>query len=159
FGPQFFIPAENVPDYPRLQMGGTSTVFVIVENRWKGMYRDEKKVQISYESTGSTTGVNKLLDGTYAIAFTHGPLSAEQRKKAQEKGGDVVHIPVLLCGVAPVYNVKELKGKPPLRLTGELLADIFLGKVKEWNDPALKAVNPGVELPATPITVVHREDS
>jgi phosphate transport system substrate-binding protein len=158
FAPQLFFREEKPPVYPQLQLGGTSTVFVIVENRWKGKYRDDKGVQISYESTGSMPGVTRVLDGTHAITFTHGPLSREQRQQAQEKGREVINIPVLLCGVATVYNLKELKGKAPLKLTGEVLADIFLGKIKVWNDPALKAVNPGVELPLTPIAVVHRED-
>jgi phosphate transport system substrate-binding protein len=160
FSPHFFNREEKPPPYPELKVGGTNTVFVIAENRWKGEYRKAKGVQISYESTGTTSGVNRLLDGTYAIAFTHGPLSPDQRQKAKEKG-DVVQIPVLLCGVAPVYNVKELKGQAPLRLTGELLGKIFLGKIKEWNDPALKEANPELEklLPPTKITVVHREDS
>jgi phosphate transport system substrate-binding protein len=156
--PSLFVKEEHPPSYPALQLGGTSAVYVIVENGWKGKYRDDKQVQLAYESTGTTTGVNRLLDGSFAVAFTHGPLSADQRQKAKEKGGDVLQVPVLFCGVAVVYNLKELKGKPPLQLTGELLADIFLGKIKEWNDPALKAVNPGVELPATKIAVVHRED-
>jgi phosphate transport system substrate-binding protein len=157
--PRYFIDEQRPKEYPRLQLGGTSTIFVIVENRWKGKYRDEKGVEVGYESTGSTTGVSRLIDGTYAIAFTHGPLSPEQRDKAREKGGDVVHVPILLCGVAPIYNVKELKGKPPLKLSGKALADIFLGNIKTWDDPALKLLNPGVELPPTKITVVHREDS
>jgi phosphate transport system substrate-binding protein len=156
--PSYLIKEEPQQTYPRLRLGGTSTAFVVVENLWKVPYRDKKGVELSYESTGSTTGTTRLLDGTYAIAFTHGPLSQEQRQKALKKG-EVIHFPVLLCGVAPIYNVKELKGKTPLQLTGELLADIFLGKVQEWNHPDLKALNPGVELPATKITVVHRQDS
>jgi phosphate transport system substrate-binding protein len=158
FSPQFLIKEEHPPAYPQLHVGGTSTVFVIVENGWKAQYRGDKGVQVVYESTGSSPGVTRVLDGTYAIAFTHGPLSKAQRQMAQDKGRDVMNVPVLLCGVVPVYNVKTLKGKAPLQLTGELLADIFLGKVKTWNDPALKAINPGVELPATTITVVHRQD-
>jgi phosphate transport system substrate-binding protein len=150
FAPQLFFREEKPPVYPQLQLGGTSTVFVIVENRWKGKYRDDKGVQISYESTGSMPGVMRVLDGTHAITFPHGQLSGEQRQQAQEKGREVINIPVLLCGVATAYNLKELKGKAPLKLTGEVLADIFLGKIKAWNDPALKAVNPGVELPPTP---------
>jgi ABC-type phosphate transport system substrate-binding protein len=69
-------------------------------------------------STGSTNGVNNLIDGKFAIAFTHAPLSEEQRKKAEAKG-PILQIPVLLCGVAPVYNVKELnithKGQESLK--------------------------------------------
>ncbi len=59
----------------------------------------------------------------------------------------------------PAYHLDELQGKAPLNFTGEILAGIFLGKIKQWNDPALKAINPGVALPAKAITVVHREDS
>jgi phosphate transport system substrate-binding protein len=160
FSPRFFIKEEKAPTYPELKVGGTNSAFVIVENRWKGKYRDEKGVQIAFDSTGSTKGVTGLLDGTYAIAFTHGPLSPEQRQKAKEKG-DVVQIPVLICGVAPVYHVAELKGKEPLKLTGELLGKIFLGEIKEWNDPALKLANPELAelLPPKKIIVVHREDS
>jgi phosphate transport system substrate-binding protein len=86
-------------------------------------------------------------------------LSDEQRQKAKCKGGELIQIPVALCAVATIYNVKELKDKPPLQLTGEVLADIFLGKIETWNDPALKALNPDLPLPATKITVVHRQDS
>jgi phosphate transport system substrate-binding protein len=159
FSPHFFVHEAQADTHPHLKVGGTSTVFVIVDNRWRTKYRDEKGVEVNYESTGTTSGINRMLDGTYAIAFTHGPVTAEQREKAKAKGSDVVHIPVLLCGVAVVYNVKELNGKEPVKLSGELLADIFAGKVKEWNDPTIKALNSGVDLPATKITVVHREDS
>ena len=158
YSPHFFIKEEPPPGYPHLKMAGTSVVFVLVENRWRAKYREAKGVVLDYESTGSTTGATRMIDNACALAFTHAPLSDEQRQKARAKGGEVVHIPLLLCGVAPVYNLKERKGKPPLQLTGEVLADIFLGKITEWNDPALKAVNPGVDLPATKITVVHRED-
>ena len=61
--------------------------------------------------------------------------------------------------MVPFYNIKELKDKPPLNFDGEVLADIFLGKIDKWNHPALKKLNEGVDLPNTPITVVHREDS
>jgi len=159
FAPRFFIQQEQPPTYPHLKMGGTSAAYVIAENGWKQKYRAEKGIEIAYESTGSTSGATGMIENKYPIAFTHASLSDEQLRKAREKGGDVVHIPVLVCGVAPVYNVKELKGKPPLHVTGELLADIFLGKITQWDDPALKAVNMGVDLPPTKIIVVHRNDS
>jgi phosphate transport system substrate-binding protein len=147
------------PSYTRLKMGGTSAVAVILQNRWKAKYREEKGVDIEYASTGSTAGITGLLDGACAVAFTHAPLSDEQRKKAVGQKEEFVQIPVLLCGVAVVYNLKELKSKDPLNISGQTLADIFLGKIKNWDDPALKSLNPGVELPATEIAVVHREDS
>jgi phosphate transport system substrate-binding protein len=150
---------SSAPSYPGIKMGGTSAVSVILQNRWKATYRDLKGIDIDYSSTGSTAGVAGLLDGKYAIAFTHAPLSSEQQQKAKEKGKQVVQIPVLLCGVAVVYNMPELKGKEPLKISSELLADIFMGKIRTWNDPALQARNSGVSLPATPITVIHREES
>jgi phosphate transport system substrate-binding protein len=155
--PRYFNREQPVTNAATLELGGTANV--VVENQWKKKYGDEKGVKLQYRSTGSTAGVNRLLDGEIVIAFTHGALSPEQRQKAKEKGGDVVHIPVMFFGVAPVYNVKELKDKPPLNLTGELLAAIFSGQITKWNDPAIAKVNPGVALPETPITVVHRSDS
>jgi phosphate transport system substrate-binding protein len=100
-----------------------------------------------------------MLDKTYTIAFTHAPVSADLRKKAQDDGVGIVHVPLFLCGVVPAYHIAELKGKTPLNFDGAILAGIFLGKIQQWDDPALKAINPGVNLPAKKITVVHREDS
>jgi phosphate transport system substrate-binding protein len=158
FSPRYFIKEPTPPNHPKLAMGGTSTAFVLVDNRWRTEYLKKKNVELTYESTGTSVGLTNLAEGKYAIAFTHGPLSHDQRSKVHDKGGDVVHIPILLCGVAPVYNVKELKGKAPLKLTGPLLADIFLGNIKTWDDPAIQKVNEGIALPPTRITVVHRED-
>ncbi len=160
FSPQLFYGATKpVSEHPRLITGGTSAIFVVTENLWKGKYSKEHGVDLVCESAGTTAGVAHMLDKTYAIAFTHGPVSAELRDKAREKGCEIVHIPLLLCGVVPAYHLDELQGKAPLNFTGEILAGIFLGKIKQWNDPALKAINPGVDLPARKITVVHREDS
>jgi phosphate transport system substrate-binding protein len=66
---------------------------------------------------------------------------------------------VVLCAAVPIYSLKGLEEGPPLKFTGEVLADIYLGKIEKWNDPALKKLNEGVDLPDTPITAVHREDS
>jgi phosphate transport system substrate-binding protein len=150
---------EEKPDLPHLKTGGTSNVEMILANRWRTVYRKEKEVEVDYASTGSTKGIQQLIDKNVAIAFTHAPLSEETRQKAQAQGGAVLHIPVVLCAVVPAYKVKELEGKPPLRFTGEVLADIYLGKIDRWNHPALKELNKDVELPDTKIVAVHREDS
>ena len=142
-----------------LKLAGTSTVYVLVENLWKKKYLDDRGMELAYESTGTTAGVRRLLDGESNIAFTHGALTPEQRRLAKARAGDVVQIPILFFGVAPVYHLKELKGQPPLNLTGETLAAIFLGKITRWDDPAIAGSNPGVALPKTPIVVVHRKDS
>jgi phosphate ABC transporter phosphate-binding protein len=150
---------EKAPELPHMKTGGTSVIAVIMANRWRGAFRKDKRVEMDYDSTGSTKGVTEMIDKHYAIGFTHAPLTEEQKKKAQSKGGEVIQIPVVICAVVPVYNLKKLNGKAPLKFTGEVLADIFLGKIETWNDPALKILNEGVELPDTKITVVHREDS
>jgi phosphate transport system substrate-binding protein len=147
-------PTEN-----HLHTGGTSVVALTIENRWRGIFQKAKGIKLDYESTGSSEGIDRMIDGTYAIGFSHTPMTEGQKKKAHAKGGKVLQIPVALCAVVPIYNVKELKDKPPLHFTGPVLADIFLGKIERWNDPALKLLNKGVELPDTKITVVHREDS
>jgi phosphate transport system substrate-binding protein len=156
FGITHYNTPEPAPTVPELQLGGTSVAYVIVENRWKLAHHAAKGVKVQYESTGSTKGMTNLIDKKYAISFTHAPMNAEQQKKA---GGAVLHIPVLLCAVVPVYNVKELKGKPPLKFDGETLGAIFLGKITKWNDPAIKKLNEGADLPDKPIKVIHRSDS
>jgi phosphate transport system substrate-binding protein len=158
FAPTFFIKKD--PDDPaaHIDVGGTSVVFFMMD-KWDSAYRKETKIKINYASTGSTTGITRMIDNKYTIAFTHAPLTDEQVKMAQSKGGAVLHIPVVLCAVVPSYNLKELKDKPPLQFDGEVLGDIFLGKVSRWNDPALKKLNEGVDLPDKPIIVVHRQDS
>lgn len=160
FSPRlFFGSIKPLSGHPQLKTGGTSVIFVVTENVWKGKYLKEKGVDLVCDSAGTTLGVTRMLDKTYTIAFSHAPVSAELQDKARKNGCNIVHVPLFLCGVVPAYHVAELQGKPPLNFTGEALADIFLGKIKLWNDPALKAINPGVRLPAKTIVVVHREDS
>jgi phosphate transport system substrate-binding protein len=158
FLPSFFA-REETSSAPRLSTGGTSSVSIILENGWRSAYRKVKGVEVDYESTGSTRGLEHLMDNHYAIAFTHSPMTAEQRQKAEAKGGEIMQVPVALCAVTLAYNVKELKQKPPLKFTPEVLAGIFLGVITKWNDPALKQLNEGADLPDLDITAVHRSDS
>jgi phosphate transport system substrate-binding protein len=158
----YFLPGMIAPKAEsrnvQIHLGGTSGAFFMMD-QWESVYRKEKGIQIDYASTGSTQGVMRMIDKKYAIGFTHAALTEEQKKTAKSKGGDVIYIPVVLCAVVPSYNVKALKDKPPLNFTGEILGDIFLGKIVKWNDPALKKLNPSAELPDLPIKVVHRADS
>jgi phosphate transport system substrate-binding protein len=131
----------------------------MIENRWRNAYRKEKGVEIDYVSLGSTAGITRMIDKDLAIAFTHAAIAAEQKAKAASKGGEVLQIPIVLCAAVPIYNLKELHGNAPLQFTGDVLADIFLGKIAKWNDPALKKLNADVDLPDKKIIVVHREDS
>ena len=82
---------------------------------------------------------------TFDFGCTDGPMNDEQLKKAQETGGEVVHIPLVMGAVVPAYNLEEVK--EPLVFSGPVLADIFLGKIKKWDDKAIQDLNPGVKLP------------
>lgn len=157
--PAFMV--KEAPKVPAIHLhtGGTSTADLIIGNSWRTAYRMQKGIEVDYKSTGSTKGFDEMVNGDYPIVFVHAPITEEQKKKAQGKGGEIIQVPVVLCSVVPIYNLKELKKKPPLKFTGDVLADIFLGKITRWNHPDLKAINEGVDLPDTKITVVHREDS
>jgi phosphate transport system substrate-binding protein len=159
FSPHFLIKEEKQPTFVQLKTGGTSVGNTLVANLWRDAYRKEKGVDVSYDPEGSTPSVTDMINGKYAIAVTHAPLSEEQRKTAQSNGGEVVHVPILICGVAPIYNLPRLKDKPAINFTGEVLGDIFMGKIEHWDHPELKKLNPGLDLPHTKITVVHRGDS
>lgn len=158
YAPAFFPSTpEKKDNSDGLNVGGSSVVFFIMD-KWKNTYVKDKGVDIVYSSSGSVGGKKKTIDETYQIGFSSAPLTDEERKQAKAKNGDMLQIPVVLIAVAPIYNVKELNDKPPLKMTGEVLADIFLGKITKWNDPALQKLNEGVELPDKAIKVVHRKD-
>lgn len=158
--PKFLIQEEKPAPVTHLKTSGTSVVAVMVENSWRSKYLKDKNILVDYESTGSNKGVEKMIQKETSIAFTHAPISDEQRKQALAAGGELVQVPILICAVTPIYNVKELRGKKPVNFTADVLAKIFLGAIKTWNAPEIQAINPpDLGLPPTPITVVHRQDS
>ena len=110
-------------------------------------------VQVNYQSIGSGGGQRQLRERTVNFGASDAYLTDAQ---LAQYPGPVVHIPTAIGAVVPTYNLPGVQ--QALRFTGELLADIFLGKVTRWNDPELQRLNPDVRLPALPITVVHRSD-
>jgi phosphate transport system substrate-binding protein len=120
--------------------------------KWADAYRKETGTGLNYQSIGSGGGIKQITAKTVDFGASDMPLTPADL----EKNG-LVQFPTVIGGDVPVVN---LKGIAPgqLRLSGAVLADIFLGKVKQWNDPAITAANPGVALPATAISVVHRSD-
>jgi phosphate transport system substrate-binding protein len=139
----------------KLLQGGGSTLIAPLMEKWAGMYDKKAGVRIDYTRAGSGKGISQMTAGTYDFGCTDAPMSEEQLKEARGNGGDVVHIPLALGSVVPGYN---LKGVDQLKFSGPVLADIYLGKIKKWNDPALKDLNPGVTLPDKSIVVVHRSE-
>ncbi len=116
-----------------------------------------KGVQVNYQSIGSGGGIKQFTAGTVDFGATDAPMKDDELKAAEAKGGTVIHIPTVLGAIVVTYNLAGLPA--PLKLDGQLIGDIFLGKVKRWNDPAIAAQNPGVGLPDLPTATVHRSDS
>lgn len=134
--------------------GAGATFPYPIYSKWFDEYgKAHPDVRINYQSIGSGGGIKQLSAKTVFFGASDMPLTDEQLKGAP---GTILHFPAVLGGVVPVYNVEGLS--QPLRFTGALIADIYLGRITKWNDAAIAKVNPGVKLPATDIAVVHRSD-
>jgi len=120
--------------------------------KWADAYKKATGVGLNYQSIGSGGGIKQITAKTVDFGASDAPMKAE----ALEKNG-LVQFPAIMGGVVPVYNLKGVKAGE-LKLTGALIADIYLGKVKMWNDPALAKLNPGVKLPNQAISAVNRSD-
>lgn len=133
--------------------GAGATFPYPIYSKWFDAYsKVHPDVRINYQSIGSGGGIRQITQKTVDFGATDGPMKDDQLEKAP---GKILHIPTVLGAVVPVFNVEGVRD---LRFDGKVLADIFLGKVRRWNDPALKALNPAAALPDAPITVVHRAD-
>ena len=123
--------------------------------KWMSEYGKMKpNVKLDYQSIGSGGGIKQLKEQTVDFGASDAPMKDEDLKSAP---GEVLHVPTVLGAVVITYNLEGVSH--PLRFSAEVLADIFLGKIKKWNDPKIAADNSGVTLPSTDITVVHRSDS
>ena len=112
-------------------------------------------VLIDYQSIGSGGGIRAITDKTVQFCGSDAPMNKKELENAGGEAG-IVEIPSCAGGVVPIYNLGDLKSS--LKFTGPLLADIYMGKVSQWNDPAITAINPDVQLPDLPITPVWRTD-
>jgi phosphate transport system substrate-binding protein len=109
---------------------------------------------MNYLSAGSGVGIQQLMEAIVFFGATDAPMTLEEMQEAR---GKLLHLPAAVGAVAPVYNLPALKGN--LRFTGAVLANIFLGRISNWNDPAIARLNPDIALPAIEITTVHRSDA
>lgn len=124
-------------------------------SKYFDVYKTSTGVEVNYQSIGSGGGKRQILAQTVDFGATDGPMTNEELATAPDKN-KILHIPTALGAVVVAYNVP---GVDKLNFSGQVLADIFLGDLNKWNDPALVKLNPGVNLPALPITVAHRSDS
>jgi phosphate transport system substrate-binding protein len=137
----------------RLQGAGATFPNPIYQ-RWVTEYqRSHPNVAIDYQSIGSGGGIKGIIAKTVDFAGSDAPMSAKEKQSA---GGEVVHIPTVAGSVVPAYNLPGFKGE--LKLSGEVLADIFMGKIRSWNDPRIAEMNQGANLPGTAITPAWRTD-
>ncbi len=120
--------------------------------KWAEAYKQKSGVALNYQSIGSGGGIKQIEAKTVDFGATDKPL---EPKDLDANG--LVQFPVIMGGVVPVVNVQGI-GAGKLKLSGTVLANIYLGAIKNWNDPAIKALNPGLPLPDRAISVVHRSD-
>jgi phosphate transport system substrate-binding protein len=126
-----------------------------VYDEWASRLKDKSDITVNYNPIGSGGGVAQFTAGTVDFGATDPPLKPEEIAAARKKG-DPVMVPTVFGAVTVAYNLPGVeKG---LELDGPTTADIFLGKVEKWNDPEIRGLNPGVDLPSTSITIVHRSD-
>jgi phosphate transport system substrate-binding protein len=138
----------------QMMINGAGATFPYpIYSKWFDEYtKVDPSVRFNYQSIGSGGGQKQIMAQTVDFGASDGPMSDENLAKAP---GKLLHIPTVAGAVVMSYN---LPGNPALTFDGETVADIFLGKIKKWNDPKIAALNPGVKLPDNDVVVVHRSD-
>jgi phosphate transport system substrate-binding protein len=132
--------------------GAGSTFVYPILSKWSADYSVKTGIQVNYQSIGSGGGLVQIKAGTVDFGASDAPM-----KPAELQKFGMGQFPLVIGGIAPVVNIDGVQAGQ-MRLTGPLLADIFLGKVKNWNDPAIAKLNPDLKLPDASIAVVHRSD-
>ena len=120
--------------------------------KWADAYKKSTGIALNYQSIGSGGGIKQITAKTVDFGASDMPMKGEDLDKA-----GLIQFPAIIGGVVPVYNIRGVDSGR-LRLTGDVLAKIYLGQIRTWNDPAIAAINPGVTFPAEAITVVARSD-
>ncbi|RXF71249.1 phosphate ABC transporter substrate-binding protein PstS [Arcticibacter tournemirensis] len=151
--PAFLISCNSGNDKATGLIGaGSSFVYPLFSTMFSE-YHNQYRMQVNYQSIGSGGGILQLTNKTIDFGATDAPVNEEQEKNLEVP---VLHVPVCIGATVISYHIPGVKDT--LNLSPEVLADIFLGKIKNWNHPSLKKDNPGISLPNRMITVVHRSD-
>lgn len=135
--------------------GAGATFPYPIYSKWFSEYAAKTGVKINYQDIGSGGGIRQLSEQTVDFGASDAPMTDEEMTKA--RGGPVMHFPTVIGAVAVAYNLPTLT--QPIRLSGPVLADIFLGKLTRWSDTRIASLNPGVKLPSTDILVAHRTEA
>lgn len=148
-----------LPGFGQTTLNGAGATFPYpIYSKWFSEYlKIHPNVQINYQSIGSGGGIRQLTEGTVDFGASDMPMTDDQLKEAEGNlHTKVLNIPTVLGAVVPVYNIPGVSGE--LNFTPDVLAGIYLGRISNWNDKAIAAVNPGVNFPNQEIVVVHRSD-
>jgi phosphate transport system substrate-binding protein len=142
--------AAVVAQSPVVLVGSGSSVPAPLYNRWTQEFgKGNPNIRMRYLPFGATEGIKQILRGAGDFSAGEAPLADEEQKQ-----GRLIGLPVVIIGIVPIYNLPEVHQR--LRLSGEVLAEIFLGEVKTWNSPQVAKLNPEIALPNLPIQVVNR---
>ncbi|MGN6618550.1 MAG: phosphate ABC transporter substrate-binding protein PstS [Ilyomonas sp.] len=145
--------AKNASSDNSTLLGAGSTFVYPLFSKTFSEYNKITGVKVNYQSIGSGGGILQLINKTVDFGDSDAPLNAEQKSKAK---AEILHIPICAGAVVITYNVPGLKDT--LNLTPTVLSNIYLGKIKNWNDKKIADINPKVQLPGTSIIIVHRSD-
>ena len=139
----------------RISAGGSNFIDPLMQ-KWSAEYRRQQGVEIDYVAKGSGYGITNVINRNLAFGCSEAPMSRSELEAARSAGGEVLHIPLTLGAVAIVYHLPDV---PELILSGEVLADIYLGRIQHWDDPRVAALNPQAKLPHLPVLPVRRADA
>src|ERR1035437_9179367 len=142
----------------QIQLNGAGATFpTVIYSKWFDVYKNVTGIQMNYQAIGSGGGIKQIIEGTVDFGASDSPMTDQQLNEAKSKQGtDILHIPMVMGAVVVSYNLQGV-GKG-LNLDGETLAKIYSGKIRMWNDPSIKGLNPKINLPNKAILVAHRSD-
>ena len=132
--------------------GAGATFPYPIYSKWSELYNKESGVALNYQSIGSSGGIRQIDARTVTFGATDAPVAGDKL----DKNGQV-QFPAIIGGTVPIVNLDGFR-PGELRITGPVMAEVFMGEIDRWNDPKLVALNPGKKLPDTLITIVHRAD-
>jgi phosphate transport system substrate-binding protein len=144
--------------FAQLKLNGAGATFpYVIYSKWFDVYHQKTGIEFNYQSIGSGGGVKQVIEGTVDFGASDAAMSEDEMKAVKDKQGtDILHIPTVMGAVVVTYNLKAAGAG--LKLTPEVLSDIFLGKITKWNDSKISKINSGKKLPNEPIIVTHRSD-
>lgn len=142
----------------QLKLNGAGATFpYVIYSKWFDVYHKNTGIEFNYQAIGSGGGIRQVIEGTVDFGASDAPMTDKQMEQVKKKQGtEILHIPTVMGAVVVTYNMPKV-GKG-LKLTPDVLADIYLGKITKWNDSRITSINKGLNLPDEAIFVAHRSD-